>query len=95
MKAKIASVTRVTLTNENGNPETRSRVAVALDDELATLLGQEDMSVLLTKELVYFFSVVASEALIAGTIRNDISERKRRLSNGRLQKGLVGKEFDL
>ena len=96
MKAKIASVTRVTITNEKGNFETRSRVAVSLDDELATLLGREDMELLLTKELVYYFSTAASEALIAASVRNDISERKRRSqSNGRLQKSLVGKEFDL
>lgn len=96
MKAKIASVTRAEIANEQGRLETRSRVVVSLDDELAALLGKEDMELLLTKELVYFYSVASSEALIISAVRNDISERKRRaLSKSRLQKSLVGKEFDL
>ena len=98
MKATISSVTRATITNEKGQPEVRSRVIVRLDDDLATLLGTEDLELLLTKELVYFYSVAASAALITASVRNDISVRKRRAltAGGRLlQQGLVGKEFDL
>lgn len=99
MKYRITSVTRVLvdLSEPPGPPNLvpKRRVLVELDEELAVILGRDDMLVLLERRLTYDFGEFMSEAAMASAVHSDVKSRKHRASLNPVPQGLVGKEFEV